>query len=366
MGQTYNPYDLTRTPGGSSGGTGAGIAATFGVLGTGSDTGQSTRSPASANSGVGIRPTFGLISRDGIIPISYTHDTAGPITRYVADAAVMMDYLVGFDPADASTWQGVGKAPESYTAFLDADSLEGARIGYVVNVFGDGSHPEHAVVTAATMAAIEAMRKAGATVFPVDIPEVDAVARDDAPMGVSNFETRWIMDQYFANLGPNAKYKSLAEYVAAAAGTHPPVYAALKRALESPAEIIRDPEFQIRLERQAAFREALVGAMDEYGLDALFYTHQRRLVVPATKDPDQVERNGFLAANSGLPAITVPGGFSPPSKDAPIGVPIGVEFLGRPFSEAELIRLAYGFERETAHRRPPPSTPSLPGETFTY
>lgn len=366
MGQTLNPYDLTRTPGGSSGGTGVAIAATFGILGTGSDTGQSTRSPASANNGVGLRPTFGLISRDGIIPISYTQDTAGPITRYVADAAVMMDYLVGFDPADTTTWVGVGKAPATYTATLVPGGLKGARIGFVTDLVGDGSHPEHAWVTAVTTRALADLRDAGAEVISLQIPEAGHYAKNTGEISVSNFEVKWGMDAYFAGNGPNSKYKNLAEYVAAAGNTHPPVYQSLRRASEAKEDALRSPEYQKRLLAQTVFRDRLVAVMDAHKLDALFYPHQRRLVVPATKDPEQVERNGFMASSTGLPAITVPGGFSPPTKDAPIGVPVGVEFLGRPFSEFDLIRLAYGFEQATGHRRPPVSTPSLPGEKFSY
>jgi Asp-tRNA(Asn)/Glu-tRNA(Gln) amidotransferase A subunit family amidase len=366
LGQTLNPYDLGRTPGGSSGGTGAGIAAGFGIVGTGSDTGQSTRSPASANALVGIRPSYGLVSRDGIIPISWTHDTAGPITRTVRDAALMLDVMAGFDPADRSTWSGVGHQPKSYADGLDPDALRGARIGVISNVFGDGSHPEHAVVTAVTNQAILAMRRAGATVFPVDIPAVAGAMTESPPMTVSDFETVWIMDEYFASLGPRGKYHTLAQYVAAAGKTHPPVIKALRAAVARGGGVLRDPEYALRLQRQAVFRDTLVHTMDELKLDALFYPHQRRLVVPATKDPDQVERNGFLAANTGLPAITVPGGFSPATAAAPVGVPIGVEFLGRSFSEAQLIRIAYAFEQQTHFRLPPESTPTLPGERFTY
>ncbi|MDQ8204688.1 amidase family protein [Pelagicoccus sp. SDUM812003] len=364
MGQTLNAFDQSRTPGGSSGGTGAAIAATFGILGTGSDTGQSTRSPSSANNLVGIRPTFGLISRDGIIPISYTQDTAGPITRYVADAAVMMDYLVGFDPMDKSTWEGVDKYPESYTDYLDADSLKDARIGFVPQLLGDGSHSEHAIVTEVTLKAIEDMKAAGATVFPVHIPILDEIANDRFDLSVSGFESKWTMDEYFASLGPDAKYKNLKEYVAAGL-TYEPILNRLRQNAEME-DALQDPEYAKRLTNQSRFQDALVATMDEYGLDALLYTHQKRLVVPATKNPDQVERNGFMGSSSGLPAITFPGGFSPVTKDAPKGVPIGIEFLGRPFSEAQLIRLAYGYEQATKHRTTPPKTPSLPGESFSY
>lgn len=362
MGQTLNPYDLTRTPGGSSGGTGAAIAATFGILGTGSDTGQSTRSPSSANCLVGVRPTFGLISRDGIIPISYTQDTGGPIARYVADAAVMMDYMVGFDYQDPSTWEGVGQAPETYTDFLDSEGLKGARIGYVVNLFG--TEPIHENVNRVTHAQIEKMKSAGATVFPVDIPITATYFEDLSQVSVSSYESAYFMDRYFETLGPDAKYKNLQEYVDAGQ-THAPILQRLKKdlAMENPMD---DPGYELRLKRQREFRDTLVGVMDEYGLDALFYPHQRRLVVPTGPNPDQVDRNGFMASRTGLPAITVPGGFSDPTEDAPIGVPIGVEFLGRPFDEPRLFKLASGFEAVTRNRKNPESTPPLPGEKFCY
>jgi Asp-tRNA(Asn)/Glu-tRNA(Gln) amidotransferase A subunit family amidase len=368
MGQTFNPYDHTRTPGGSSGGTGVAVAALFGIAGTGTDTGQSTRSPASANNLVGVRPTFGIVSRTGIIPSSYTQDQTGPITHYVADAAVMMDAMVGFDADDPSTWDGVGKAPKTYTSFLDANSLKGARIGYVVNLFGDGSFPEHAVVTDVTMKAIEAMKKAGATLIPLEIPESKEAWLKAHPMSVGSYETQWMMDGYFAHLGPKGKYQNLKEYVAAAdhpGEALPSVIDSFKRALTKP-DALHDPEFPAHLKNQVLFREALIAVMDKQGLDALFYTHQKRLVVPATKNPDQIERNGFMSSSSNLPAITVPGGFSPSTADAPLGVPIGVEFLGRPYAEGQLFRLAYGFEQATKFRKLPAGTPPLPGEKFDY
>lgn len=365
LGQTLNPYDLKRTPGGSSGGTGVAVAALFGIAGTGTDTGQSTRSPASANNGVGIRPTFGLISRDGIIPGSYTQDTTGPIAHYVADAAIMMDYMAGFDAADTATWAGVGKVPKSFGGGLNAKSLKGARIGLVTNLFGDGSHPEHAIVKAVTMKAVEAIRAQGADVLAIDIPEANGPRDNGGGLSVGEFETRWQMDEYFASLGPKGKYHTLEEYVAAAGNTNPAVLSGLKKAL-TVKDARHDPEFGKRLERQAQFRNALLRVMEKNKLDALFFTHQRRLVVPAAPNADQVERNGFMASSTGLPAITIPGGFSPASRDAPIGVPVGVEFLGRPFSEVKLINLAYSLEQATKFRHLPQSTPPLPGEKFDY
>ena len=137
-GQTLNPYDLTRTPGGSSGGTGAALAANLAVLGTGSDTGQSIRSPASANSLVGIRPTRGLVSRSGVIPNSETQDEVGPIARTVTDAALLLDVMAGYDARDPITAFGRERIPKSYTHLLRKDALAGARIGVMTNLFGDG------------------------------------------------------------------------------------------------------------------------------------------------------------------------------------------------------------------------------------
>ena len=175
-GQTRNPYDLTRTPGGSSGGTGAAIAASFAVAGTGSDTGQSVRSPASALNLVGLRPTRGLISRSGIIPVSTTQDEAGPITRTVADAARMLDVMAGYDPEDPITAFGAHRIPASYAAFLKPEALKGARIGVLTEFFGrDPVHPD---VNAVAEDAITKMVEAGAVTVRISIPGLEHLARD--------------------------------------------------------------------------------------------------------------------------------------------------------------------------------------------
>jgi amidase len=362
-GQTLNPYDLTRTPGGSSGGSGVAVAASFGILSMGTDTGQSIRSPASATAGVGLRGTFGLIGRSGVIPNTYTQDAVGPNTRTVTDAAIMADVLVGFDAHDPSTWNAIGKTSKSYAACLHPAGLNGARIGFVRNLLGDGTHPEHAMVTEATMKAVQAIQAAGATVVSLSIPEVETYRRDSTLLGIGVYESARVMNQYFAAQGPSSPFKDLTAYVAAAGDTVPSVLKGFRESLallQGPTP----PDYLRRLEGQAAFRDALVKVMNDQQLDALFYTHQRRLVVPVNRD--QLERNGFMSSTTGLPALTVPGGFSPHTTEAPIGVPVGVEFLGRPFAEPTLIRLAYGFEQATRFRQPPVSTPALPGERFDY
>ena len=349
-GQTRNPYDLTRTPGGSSGGTGAAIAAGFGVLGTGSDTGQSIRSPASAQSLVGLRATRGLVSRDGVIPNSPTQDEVGPITRTVEDAARMLDVIAGYDPADPITAFGVSHIPDSYAETLDADGLRGARIGAVMDLFG--TEAIHEEVNAVTEAAIAEMEANGATVVRVRIPNFTEITQDVA---VVQFESKEAFNEYLADLGPNAPVASLEEFV-----SRGEFHESIRQDLELTVRVedgLNDPEYQRRLIRRQNLRQAVMTLMADNDLEALLYPHQRRLVA-AIGDP-QLERNGLLSNATGLPAITIPGGFSPPTASAPQGVPIGIELLGAEWGEPVLLGLAFAFERAAAVRKPPLATPSL-------
>jgi Asp-tRNA(Asn)/Glu-tRNA(Gln) amidotransferase A subunit family amidase len=349
-GQTKNPYDLTRTPGGSSGGTGAAIAASFGVVGTGSDTGQSVRSPASAQSLVGLRPTRGLISRTGIIPISTTQDEAGPITRTVEDAARMLDIMAGYDPDDPITAFGVPRIPRTYTAFLNRDALKGARIGVLSEYFG--REPIHQEVNAVTEGAIRKMSEAGATIVRISIPGLALLTRN---IQVAEYETKIAFNKYLASLGPRAPVKTMDEFIAGG-GFH----SSLRAGLESDARVsdgLNDPEYKNRLLRRDDLRQAVMNAIAVNKLDAILYPHQRRLVVPIGED--QVERNGVLSNSTGFPALTFPGGFSRPTPSAPLGVPVGIEILGPDYSEPTLIAIAFAFEQVVRPRRPPASTPPL-------
>ena len=175
-GQTLNPYDLRRTPGGSSGGTGAAIAASYGVLGVGSDTGQSVRSPASACSLVGVRPTRGLVSRRGLMPFSPTQDEVGPITRTVEDAARMLDVMAGHDPSDPITARGIGHVPASYAEALSARALAGARIGLLTPFLG--TRQLHSPVNDVVRLAVGQLMRLGAMVMPIGVPGLDALTRD--------------------------------------------------------------------------------------------------------------------------------------------------------------------------------------------
>ena len=208
-GQVLNPYDLTRTPGGSSGGTGVAIAANIGILGTGSDTGQSIRSPASANNLVGIRPTRGLVSRAGVIPNSLTQDEIGPITRTVRDAALLLDVMAGYDPADPITAFSIGRIPRSYTELLSPTALRGARIGVMSNMFGAAER--HQEVNRVMEDVIAKIASLGATIVRFDLPEYDKLA---PAVSTSLYEARTVMDRYFETLPPNAPVRTFADLVA--------------------------------------------------------------------------------------------------------------------------------------------------------
>ena len=348
-GQTLNPYDLTRTPGGSSGGTGAAVAANFGTVGIGTDTINSIRSPASANSLVGLRPTLGLVSRSGIVPYSLTQDTAGPITRTVADAARVLDAIAGYDPHDAATAASVGRQPKTYTAFLDADGLKGARIGLLKSFFGTGA--EHRDTNAVIDDAFDAMRKAGATVVMLDDP-IDANALV-GKTSVHLYDLEHDLDAYLKALPAGVGVHSLKEVIASGK-FHSGIEANIREAVTLDTASV---EYKDRLIRRMNLQTQVLKIMADQRLDAIGFPHQKRLVVPVGQT--QVERNGVLGSVTGFPALVVPAGFSPPTPTAPIGVPVGLELLGRPYTEPTLLRIGYAFEQATQRRRPPASSPAL-------
>src|SRR5262245_2353411 len=349
-GQTRNPYDLTRTPGGSSGGTGAAIAASFGVIGTGSDTGQSIRSPSSANSLVGVRPTRGLVSRAGIIPLSTTQDAAGPITRTVDDAARTLDVIVGYDPNDPITAFSVGKIPPSYLTTLTKDGLRGARIGLLTDFLGHEAI--HEPLNAVVEAAVTRMSDMGATVVRVSIPSLDALTKD---LSLINFEFKSGFNTYLAALGARAPVKNLDEFIARGE-FHPALRNGLLAAQKA-TDLTSSAEYAQMLQRRNELRQAVMTLMAANKLDAVLYPHQRRLVVPIGEE--QVERNGVLSNSTGFPAVTFPGDFSAPTTSAPIGVPVGLEILGPEWSEPSLLKFAFAYQENVRARKPPASTPAL-------
>ena len=346
LGQTVNPYDSTRTPGGSSGGTGAGIAANFGMVGIGTDTINSIRSPGSANNLVGFRPTIGLVSRDGIVPYSFTQDTAGPITRTMEDAVKVLDVISGYDKDDAETAWSVGKKPETYTAFLNRDGLAGKRLGVLESFFG--SNPE---VTSVVRKSIADMEANGAVLVPIAEPIDSGMLVSQVSVHFHDLKDH--LNIYLNALPERAPVHSVEE-VLASGKYHPGIEENLKKAM---ALSVGTPEYNQRLVKRAALQTQVMKIMADYDLDALVYPHQQQLVCLIGKSQDG--RNGVLGSVTGFPSIAVQAGFSSPTETAPIGVPVGMEILGRPFSEPTLIEIAYGFEQKVGNRKPPLSTPPL-------
>ena len=351
-GQVLNPYDLTRTPGGSSGGTGSAVAANLALIGTGSDTGQSIRSPSSANSLVGIRPTRGLVSRGGVIPNSQTQDEVGPLARTVRDAALLLDVMAGYDPADPVSAFGKGRAPKSYAELLRPDALKGARIGVLTNF--SGREERHREVNAVMQRLIAKMEELGATAIPLPLTEYDTLS---SQVITSDFEARTVMDRYFATLPASAPVKTFEQLVAAKTS-------AVQATLEQEIAVVdgmNSAAYKDRMLGRDRLRLAVAKFMADNNLDAVLYPHQRILVVP-TGSSDQFERNGTLSNSTGYPAVTFPAGFSAPTASAPRGVPVGAELLGPDYSEAKLLAFAYAFEQAARPRKPPQSTPPLANE----
>jgi amidase len=351
-GATRNAYDLDRRPSGSSGGTAVAIAANLGVVGTGSDTCSSVRSPPAFNDAVGVRPTMGLVSRTGLAPLSDTQDTAGPITRTVEDAARTLDAMAGYDADDPITALGDRRIPDGgYTAHLDADGLDGSRIGVARQFFGL-RNPDNASASAADQVteviedAITELRAAGATIVdPVDV--VDQTLLESAR--VLEFEFARDFDAYLSALGDAAPHDSLAEIVATGE-IHPTV----QRRLDETAILDVDGDalnenasYLRRLRRREEIKTRTLARMADRDLDALLYPPSRVPPVEIPENQPFEEMNCELAAHTGLPSIVVPAGFT----DG--GLPVGVELLGREFSEPRLFELAYAFEQSTDHRRPP-------------
>ena len=352
-GQTRNPYDLTRTPGGSSGGTGAAVAANFAATGTGSDTGGSIRSPSSANNMVGLRPTTGLISRDGIVPVSVTQDTIGPMTRNVADCARMLDAMAGYDPNDPVTALSVGHIPASYTTFLQ-NGLRGARLGVFKNLFGNG--PENEEVNRVMVNAIEVLKQQGAVIVPVEDPGIDPDYLN-ANVRLNEFEFQTDINRYLQAQGSRVPVHSLAEIIASGQFDKATLTKFFANVRSHP-DGFDDPAYKDRRIKIDAIKIEVANLMAQNNLDALVFPHQKCLVVPIG-ETNQLGINGVVAALAGFPSIVVPAGFSVPTTNAPIGVPVGMEIVGHPWGEPELLKLAYGFEQATHVRRPPQSTPAL-------
>ncbi|MBN2432798.1 MAG: amidase [Acidobacteria bacterium] len=343
-GVTRNPYDLERVPAGSSGGTAAAVAASFSVVGLGTDTGNSIRGPSSHTCLVGIRPTMGLTSRDGIIPLFLRNDVGGPMARTVEDAVRVLDVIAGYDPADPITVRCQGKVPENYLQFLDRQGLAGARIG-VFRHYLDQPTADPAI-NELMEKAITDLRLGGAEVIdPMVIADFEALTRN-----IWSDTFRHDVNHYLASLGADAPYGTIEAIVAA--GLYAPyIQKRLQWSLNVtvPPEEMDPPSLDVYHDpRNIALREAVLAVMDEYRLDAFVYptwSNPPRKV--GDLDSPAGDNSQYLSPHTGFPAITVPIGFVEGN------LPAGMTFIGRLFAEPTLIRLAYAYEQATRHRRPP-------------
>jgi Asp-tRNA(Asn)/Glu-tRNA(Gln) amidotransferase A subunit family amidase len=342
-GQTRNPYDPTRNPGGSSGGTGASIAASFAAVGMGSDTCGSIRIPSAHHALVGLRGTRGLASGDGIIPLSTTQDIGGPLARSVEDLAITLDATVGADPADETTRRSEGRIPSTFIDALDPRGLVGARVALLEELLGDtgADRPVRTVIEAAA----EEMSAAGAEVVEIGETDFGALLQGASLIGL---EFKFDFDAYLAKT-PAAPVRSLAELVEL--GLYHQVLGAGSLQASLDVESLDTDDYRERLAKRDTVREAVEALLDEHDLTALLYPTIRQTARPIGQR--QPGSNCALSAISGLPAITVPAGY------ATDGMPVGLEMIGREFAEADLLRLAYAYEQATRHRQPPESTPSV-------
>jgi Asp-tRNA(Asn)/Glu-tRNA(Gln) amidotransferase A subunit family amidase len=339
-GQTLNPYNPDRCPGGSSGGTGAAVAASFAPIGWGSDTCGSIRIPSAYASLFGLRPTQGLFSRDGIIPLSSTQDTPGPLARSATDLAIALDITVGPDPNDSATRVSFGRTLPRFRDSLRADALKGARIGIFRPYFrgADGD------IADTVRAAVNAMTKLGAEVLEVNLADFDSLV---AGTRLSPYEMRSDLIDYFARTG-GSPVKSLREIIDR--GLYDSQLEARYKSDDTVA-MRGSPAHRAVLAKNLVLRDRIIAFMDSARLDAMAYPSigQRPVLVGSP----QPSSNCALAGSTGLPAISMPAGFTSD------GLPTGLELLGRPFSDARLVSFAYAFEQMGPRRRPPPTTPVL-------
>ncbi|KAK8116111.1 hypothetical protein PG984_012613 [Apiospora sp. TS-2023a] len=360
-GQTINPYDQTRTPGGSSGGTGAALAASFAVLGTGTDTVNSLRSPASANSLVSVRPTWGLISRGGVLPVSYTQDVVGPMARNVKDLAVALTVMasVGYDEADNATAlsrpcpltdTATGRDCVDYSASLYDGGIAGLRLGVLDGFFNHADSSETTPVNEAMSAMLNFLKSRGAEIVNITEPIYNAAAL--AKLDVQTAEFREMMDTYLTspNLNGAAPASLDALYASGKFLVIPGQYGYIHTALASSTANASYAANKVGIQNLTL---ALRASFARDDLDAVLYPQQKNLVVKLGA-PSQSGRNGILAALTGSPVVTVPAGFSPTSEDAPAGVPIGMEILGLPFTEAKLLNIAAHITQQYPVRKMPP------------
>ena len=360
-GPIRNAYDPKRHASGSSGGTGSGVSANFATIGIAEDTGGSTRGPAAVSNLVGLRPTVPLVSRHGMLPARPSTDTLGPITRTVRDAAILLDAIAGYDPNDPVTAYAVGHIPNSYTSFLDRNGLSGARIGVIRQPMDAKTNPgseDFKKVRAVIDRAIGDLKALGAEVVdPADVPGL--MDRVNKPWEANVFETEPAINTYLAQ-HPNAPVKTLREILLSGK-----VVPSRVRVLMNSVGRSTDDFGYLQILRSVEdTRQVVLALMADKQLDALVYAtfdHQPVEIGPDDMTNPLLETSGIgnnrrLSPILGFPALTVPAGFTTD------GLPVGIEFMARPYAEATLFKFGFAYEQATHHRKPPASTPVLRGE----
>jgi amidase len=341
-GQTRNPYDPTRNPGGSSGGTGAAVAASFAAAGMGTDTCGSIRNPASANGLFGLRGTMPSRLDNPIVPLAHSQDIGGPLARTVSDLLLMLDYTVGYDPADETTRESQGHIPRTYNGSVGDAGLGDITLGVLTPLFG--STPEDAEVAQIVRAALEDIRSLGAGIVEIPFPGLDDLLQNTS---VINAEFKFDLADFLSKY-PSAPVRSLADILNGGA-YHQAVETVLRRANDVTS---RDADaYRTSLARRDAARQAVVAAMQDNGITAFVYPTLRRK--PAVIGQPQAGSNCQLSATTGLPALSMPAGYTTD------GLPVGMDLLGGAWTEPKLLKVAYAYERLVAPRRPPQTTPPL-------
>jgi amidase len=348
-GYSRNPYDTSRVTAGSSGGTAAAVAANFGAVGLGTDTGNSIRGPSSHQALVGIRATMGLTSRAGVVPLSMAADVTGPMCRTVADAVAVLQVVAGEDPDDPATTASRGHVASNYAASLQADALKGARIGVLHQAY-DTPTTDREIVDV-FHAALDELRRDGAQIVdPVAVKDLDAMRQ--AQTGTCN-QFKHDVNRYLAGLGAKAPVHTLDE-ILRSRNFHPSIQVRLESAQASNDVPGESAGCRSREEFREKLRSAVESLLDEQRLEALVYptwSNPPRLI--GDLNTPAGDNNQLFSPSTGFPAITVPMGYTRGT------LPVGLQFFGRPWSEPALIRLAYAYEQATRHRHPPSAAPPL-------
>ncbi len=357
IGATLNPYNPAHSPGGSSNGTGAAIAAWFATIGIGTDTGGSVQIPSSYNSLVGMVATQGMVSRAGIVPRGPTQDRAGPMTRSVYDTAATLSVIAGWDAEDLGTVAAMGHFPaDDWSKRLGSGSLQGRRVGVLREMMSTGpSDPE---VNQLFDQALVDLKQGGALVLdPVLTGTNLRDATSSAVSGTTHpYELIPAANAYLERLGPNRPFKKI-EDMFAAAGLDK-IHERYIRAMTLPSPE-RSPDYVARFAMKDALREQVTRLMEQFKLDAVILPYRALPPPPGSGTSPEGDIN-TLTSTTGLPAVIMPGGYTKKN------LPVGIQFVGKPFDDLTLLQVAFGYEQASKRRKPPQLTPSLPGEKFSY